>query len=164
MVESEEEILNDASIQLVLSSTIPNERAPLGVRVMKHGKDYLSDKPGATTLAQIAEIRKTIAETKRIYAILYSERLEVKAAVKAGELVQAGAIGRVIQTINIAPHQIVQRVRILTRVAVVGGRIGSGSRRSMAGFCATSGRTRWISFCFIRGRRRRRWWLRRWRM
>jgi predicted dehydrogenase len=109
MVKSEDEILNDASIQLVLSSTIPNERAPLGVRVMKHGKDYLSDKPGATTLAQIDEIRKTIAETKKIYAILYSERLEVKAAVKAGELVQAGAIGRVIQTINIAPHQIVQK-------------------------------------------------------
>ncbi len=109
MVKSEDEILNDASIQLVLSSTIPNERAPLGVRAMKHGKDYLSDKPGATTLAQIDEIRKTIAETKKIYAILYSERLEVKAAVKAGELVQAGAIGRVIQTINIAPHQIVQK-------------------------------------------------------
>jgi predicted dehydrogenase len=109
MVASEEEILNDPSIQLVLSSTIPNERAPLGIRVMKHGKDFLSDKPGATTLAQIADIRKTIAETKRIYAILYSERLEVKAAVKAGELVKAGAIGRVIQTINIAPHQIVQK-------------------------------------------------------
>ena len=105
---SEEEILDDPSIQLVLSSTIPNERAPLGIRVMKRGKDYLSDKPGATTLEQIDEIRKTIAETKRIYAILYSERLEVKAAVKAGELVQSGAIGKVIQTINIAPHQIVQ--------------------------------------------------------
>jgi Predicted dehydrogenases and related proteins len=109
MVSSEEEILNDSSIQLVLSSTIPDERAPLGVRVMKRGKDYLSDKPGATSLAQIEEIRKTIAETKRIYGILYSERLEVKAAVKAGELVKAGAIGRVIQTINIAPHQIVQK-------------------------------------------------------
>jgi predicted dehydrogenase len=35
--------------------------------------------------------------------------LEVKAAVKAGELVQAGAIGKVIQTINIAPHQIFQK-------------------------------------------------------
>ena len=105
---SEKEILDDSSLQLVLSSTIPNERAPLGVRVMKSGKDYLSDKPGATTLEQIAEIRRTIAETKRIYAILYSERLEVKAAVKAGELVQAGAIGRVLQTINIAPHQIQQ--------------------------------------------------------
>ena len=108
MVSSEDEILNDSSIQLVLSSTIPDQRAPLGIRVMKRGKDYLSDKPGATTLEQIEEIRKTIAETKRIYGILYSERLEVKAAVKAGELVKAGAIGRVIQTINIAPHQIVQ--------------------------------------------------------
>ncbi len=108
-VGSEDEILNDKSIQLVLSSTVPSERAPLGVRAMKHGKDFLSDKPGATTLEQIAEIRKTVAETKKIYAILYSERLEVKAAVKAGELVQAGAIGKVIQTINIAPHQIVQK-------------------------------------------------------
>src|ERR1700679_1437301 len=48
--QSEDEILNDASIQLVLSSAIPNHRAPLGVRVMQHGKDYLSDKPGVTTL------------------------------------------------------------------------------------------------------------------
>lgn len=109
IVSSEEAILDDPSIQLVLSSTIPNERAPLGIRVMKRGKDYLSDKPGATTLEQIDEIRKVSAETKRIYAILYSERLEVKAAVKAGDLVQAGAIGKVIQTINIAPHQIVQK-------------------------------------------------------
>ncbi len=108
MVDSEDAILNDPSIQLVLSSTIPDQRAELGVRVMKKGKDYLSDKPGLTTLAQLADVRKTIAETKRIYGILYSERLEVKAAVKAGELVKAGAIGRVIQTINIAPHQIVQ--------------------------------------------------------
>jgi predicted dehydrogenase len=108
MVASEDEILNDPSIQLVMSSTIPDQRAPLGIRVMKKGKDYLSDKPGATSLEQIDEIRKTIAATKRIYGILYSERFEVKAAVKAGELVKAGAIGRVIQTINIAPHQIVQ--------------------------------------------------------
>jgi predicted dehydrogenase len=39
---------------------------------------------------------------------MYSERLEVKAAVKAGELVKAGAIGRVVQTVNLAPHQINQ--------------------------------------------------------
>ena len=106
--KSEDEILNDASIQLVLSSAVPNLRAPLGLRVMRHGKDYLSDKPAVTTLEQLAEVRKTIEETKRIFAIMYSERLEVKAAVKAGALVQAGAIGKVIQTINIAPHQIFQ--------------------------------------------------------
>jgi predicted dehydrogenase len=106
---TQDEIIHDPSIQLVLSSQIANERAPLGVRCMKAGKDFLSDKPGITTLEQLAEVRKTIAETKKIYAIMYSERLEVKAAVKAGELVQAGAIGKVIQTINIAPHQINQR-------------------------------------------------------
>ena len=111
MAQSEEEILNDPSTQLVLSSTIPNRRAPLGIEVMKRGKDYLSDKPGVTTLNDLAEVRKTIAETKRIYAIMYSELLEVKGAVKAGELVKAGAIGRVIQTINIAPHQIFQPVK-----------------------------------------------------
>lgn len=106
---SEDEILNDSSIQLVLSSKIANERAGLGVRAMQHGKDFLSDKPGITTLEDLALVRKTIAETKRIYAILYSERLEVRAAVKAGELVKDGAIGKVIQTINIAPHQVTQK-------------------------------------------------------
>jgi predicted dehydrogenase len=109
IVNTQDEIISDPSIQLVLSSQIANERAPLGIRVMKQGKDYLSDKPGVTTLEQLADVRKTIAETKRIYAIMYSERLEVKAAVYAGSLVRQGAIGKVIQTINIAPHQIFQR-------------------------------------------------------
>ncbi|MGA7339671.1 MAG: Gfo/Idh/MocA family oxidoreductase [Terracidiphilus sp.] len=119
IVQTQDEILNDPQVQLVLSSQIANERAPLGVRAMKHGKDFLSDKPGITTLEQLAEVRKTIAETGRIYAIMYSERLEVKAAVYAGVLVQQGAIGKVIQTINIAPHQIFQH----------GGAAGGGSGR-----------------------------------
>lgn len=105
---SEDEILNDPSIQLVAAAPIPDERAPLGIRVMRHGKDYLSDKPGMVTLEQLAEVRKVIKETGRMYAIMYSERLEVRAAVKAGELVKAGAIGRVVQTVNLAPHQINQ--------------------------------------------------------
>lgn len=109
VANTQDEIVRDPSIQLVLSSQIANERAPLGVRCMKSGKDFLSDKPGITTLEQLREVRETIAATKRIYAIMYSERLEVKAAVKAGELIQAGAIGNVIQTINIAPHQIRQK-------------------------------------------------------
>ena len=50
----ENEILEDSSIQLVLSSGIPVERAPLGIRVMQHGKDYMADKPGITTLEQLA--------------------------------------------------------------------------------------------------------------
>ncbi|MBD2753675.1 Gfo/Idh/MocA family protein [Spirosoma validum] len=104
--KSESEILDDKSIQLVLSSAIANERAPLGVRVMKSGKDFMSDKPGITTLEQLAEVRKVQKETKRIYSIMYSERLENKATVKAGELVKAGAIGNVIQTVGLGPHRI----------------------------------------------------------
>jgi predicted dehydrogenase len=106
LAKSEDEILNDPSIQLVASASIPNLRAPLGIRVMKHGKDFLSDKPGATTLEQLAEVRKVSAETGRMFAILYSERLEVPAAVQAGYLVKEGAIGKVVQTVNIAPHQV----------------------------------------------------------
>jgi predicted dehydrogenase len=106
---TQDEVLNDPTVQLVLTSQIASERAGLAVRAMKNGKDFLSDKPGMTTLEQLAEVRKTIAETKRIYAVLYSELLEVKAAVYAGVLVRQGAIGKVIQTINIAPHQIFQK-------------------------------------------------------
>jgi len=106
---SQDEVLHDASLQLVMSSHIANERAGIGVKAMKAGKDFLADKPGITTLADLALVRRTIAETGRIYGILYSERLEVRAAVHAGELIKQGAIGKVIQTINIAPHQVMQR-------------------------------------------------------
>ena len=105
-VGDERAILEDASIQLVVSATVPNERAPLGIRVMRAGKDYMSDKPGITTLEQLAEVRRVQAETKRIYSILYSERLENGATIRAGELVQQGAIGKVIQTIGLGPHRI----------------------------------------------------------
>lgn len=105
--KTQDEIIH-ADVQLILSSQIANERAQIGVRAMKAGKDFLSDKPAITTLEDLAAVRKTVAETKRIFGIMYSERLEVKAAVYAGELIKQGAIGRVVQTINIAPHQIQQ--------------------------------------------------------
>jgi predicted dehydrogenase len=106
VASSEREILEDKSIQLVLSSGIPDERAPLGVRVMQHGKDYMVDKPGIITLEQLAEVRKVQAATKRIYSICYSERLENRATVRAGEMVKAGAIGTVVQTVGLGPHRV----------------------------------------------------------
>jgi predicted dehydrogenase len=105
LARSEAEILEDPKIQLVVSASIANERAPLGVRVMRQGKDFMADKPGITTLDQLAEVRKVQKETKRIYSICYSERLENRASVRAGELVKAGAIGRVIQTVGLGPHR-----------------------------------------------------------
>jgi predicted dehydrogenase len=105
LARSESEVLENRDIRLVLSAAIPDERAPLGIRVMEHGKDYMVDKPGITTLDQLAQVRKVQAKTKRLYSIMYSERLENRATIKAGELVKAGAIGRVIQTIGLGPHR-----------------------------------------------------------
>ncbi|MBN9390371.1 MAG: Gfo/Idh/MocA family oxidoreductase [Chloroflexi bacterium] len=104
--ESKAQILEDPAIQLVTSAGIPNDRAPLGVEVMRHGKDYLSDKPGFTTLDQLAEARRVQAETGRIYSVFYAERLANPATLRAGELVRAGAIGEVVQTIGVGPHKI----------------------------------------------------------
>jgi predicted dehydrogenase len=99
-------VIEDPAIALVLSSIIPDERAPLGIRVMQQGKDYMVDKPGSTTLAQLGEVRQVQALTKRIYSVVYSERLENAATVRAGDLVRAGAIGTVIQTVGLGPHRI----------------------------------------------------------
>jgi len=111
LARSEKEILEDKSIQLILSSAIPDDRAPLGIQVMRHGKDYMVDKPGIITLDQLAEVRRVQKETSRIYSIMYSERFENRATVKAGELVKAGAIGKVIQTIGLGPHRMNPKTR-----------------------------------------------------
>lgn len=106
LARDEREILEDPSLQLVVSAAIPDQRAPLGIRVMQHGKDYMVDKPGIITLDQLAEVRRVQAETERIYSIMYSERLRNPSTVKAGELVKAGAIGDVVQTVGLGPHRL----------------------------------------------------------
>src|SRR5881394_1010540 len=39
-------VLEDKSIACVVSASIYSDRAPLGIEVMRHGKDFLVDKPG----------------------------------------------------------------------------------------------------------------------
>jgi predicted dehydrogenase len=104
LARSEQEILDDKSIQLIVSAAIPNERAPLGVKTMEHGKDFMVDKPAATTLEQLAEVRGVQARTKRIFSVLIG-RHENRSINKAGELIRAGAIGKVVQTAALAPHK-----------------------------------------------------------
>jgi predicted dehydrogenase len=106
LARSEAEILEDKAIKLVAGAPIPDLRAPLGIRAMQAGKDYLSDKPAITSLQQLADVRRVSKATGRKFAIMYSERLEVPAAVAAGQLVDQGAIGKIVQTINIAPHRV----------------------------------------------------------
>ncbi len=102
---SETELLEDSSLHLIVTSGIPASRAALGVRAMRHGKDFMTDKPGFTTLAQLEEVRRVQRETQRIYSVCYSEHFEVASVIRAGALVAAGAIGRVVQTLGVGPHR-----------------------------------------------------------
>lgn len=102
--QSIEQLLEDSSIQLVTSASIPNERAPLGVQVMLAGKDFMVDKPGILTFEQLEQVKRVQKQTGRIYSIFYAERLDNPASVKVSELVKNGAIGQVIQTIGTGPH------------------------------------------------------------
>ncbi|MFZ4817005.1 MAG: Gfo/Idh/MocA family protein [Phototrophicaceae bacterium] len=101
-----EAILEDERVAVVVSAAIPNERAALGIRVMQHGKDYLCAKPGVISLDQLAAVRQVQQATARKYLIYYGERFHNPATVKAGELVHAGAVGKVIQTVGFGPHRL----------------------------------------------------------
>ena len=103
--DSRQRILDDPDVSIILISAVPEDRAALAIEAMRAGKDVMVDKPGCTTLDQLAEIRRTVAETGRIWSVNFSERFEVPAVVKAEELVAAGAIGKVKQTLGTGPHQ-----------------------------------------------------------
>jgi len=105
-VDSFERILDDPAIKLVAAAAVPNERGPIGCRVLRAGKDYFTDKTPFTTLEQLAQARAAVAETGRKYMVYFSERLHVECAVFAGQLVQQGAIGQVVQVVGFGPHRL----------------------------------------------------------
>jgi predicted dehydrogenase len=103
---SEAEILDDPAVRLVAAAAIPNQRAGLGLRVMAAGKDYFTDKTPLTSLEQLADVRAATAASGRKYLCYFSERLHVEAAVRAGQLVSQGVIGKVINVIGMGPHRL----------------------------------------------------------
>lgn len=105
-----EDLLADRTIDLIVSASIHDERAALGIRAMQHDKDFLCTKPGFTTLAQLAEVRRVQAESGRRYIVYFGERFGNPATVRASELVHSGAIGRVVHTAGFGPHRLFGRV------------------------------------------------------
>jgi predicted dehydrogenase len=109
--ESYKQILNDPEVKLVCSAAVPSERAGIGFQALETGKDYFTDKSPFTTLEQLETARKLVAETGRKYMVYYSERLHNEGGMAAGELIADGAIGRVLQVINLAPHRLSKSIR-----------------------------------------------------
>lgn len=101
-----EKIFADPSIDVICIAAIPRDRADLAIRAMRAGKDVMIDKPGLITFPQLEDVKKTVAETGKIFSICFSERHCVRSAVKAGKLVAEGAIGKVVQTMGMGPHRL----------------------------------------------------------
>ena len=108
---SEEEVLSDPEVRLVAGAAVTSERCALGLRVMDAGKDYFTDKAPLTTLEQLEQAKAKVKETGKKYAVYYSERIHVEDAVFAGQLIEQGAIGKVIQTMGMGPHRLSAPVR-----------------------------------------------------
>ncbi len=109
--DSLEQILEDRDTDLVASASVYCDRAPLGIQVLQANKHYFTDKPPFTSLAQLDEVKRVVAETGRRYFCYFSERLHNEASVRATELIDAGAIGEVVQIICLAPHRLSRDAR-----------------------------------------------------
>lgn len=103
---SEEEVLSDDSLALIACAAVPADRAAFALRAMASGKDFFVDKPALTTLAQLAAVQHAVERSGRKFAVYFSERLHVEAAVFAGALIGEGAVGRVVQVMSVGPHRL----------------------------------------------------------
>ena len=110
-VDDPARLLEDPSIRLIVSAGVPDQRADLAVRAMRHGKDVMVDKPGVVSPAQLAEVKRVQAQTQRIWSVDFSERFEVRAMTRAADLIAAGAIGDVVHLAGFGPHRINRALR-----------------------------------------------------
>ncbi|WP_427896110.1 Gfo/Idh/MocA family protein [Kribbella sp. GL6] len=110
--DTPDELIARDGIDVIVTAAVPDRRGPIAVAALRAGKDVVADKPGCTTLDQLAEIRRAVAETGRFWSVTFSERFEVPAAIKAGELVREGKIGTVVQTLGLGPHRIGDRAHL----------------------------------------------------
>lgn len=105
VARSFEEVL-ESDVQLVTAAAIPNQRGPIGCQVMEHGKDYFTDKCPFTTLSQLRAAEDVANRTDRKYMVYFSERLHVESAWHVDELIQNGAIGKIVHMEIFGPHRL----------------------------------------------------------
>src|ERR1700758_1565783 len=56
-------LLEDPAIDFVVIAARPCDRADLAIAAMQRGKDVMADKPGITTLDQLAAVERVAQET-----------------------------------------------------------------------------------------------------
>jgi predicted dehydrogenase len=103
---SEAELLGFPDLKLITAAGIPSERAAFGHRVMRAGMDYLVDKCPFTTLEQLRETERVVAETQRLHSVYFAERLHTESGWYLGELARQGVFGQLIHCAIMGPHKL----------------------------------------------------------
>jgi len=107
---SRDRLLDDRSIDFVVLSAVPSDRAALAIEAMRRGKDVVSDKPGVTTLEQLEAMRRTVHETGKLWSICVG-RVASPAMQETVRVVRSGEIGRLVQVVSLAPHRLNRALR-----------------------------------------------------
>ncbi len=68
-VTDKRQLLEDPTGKLILTAAVNCDRAAIAIEAMQHGKDMMGDKPDCTTIEQLADLRRTVAETGRIWSV-----------------------------------------------------------------------------------------------
>ncbi|MDY3286948.1 MAG: Gfo/Idh/MocA family oxidoreductase [Eubacteriales bacterium] len=94
--ENYTELFGRTDIDFVINATPSQFHQPIAVDLMRHGFNVLQEKPIAANMAQVEELKETIAETGRMYAIFLQSRYR-KQFVKIREICDSGVLGRIVE-------------------------------------------------------------------
>ena len=98
-----EELLNNSNIDAVSVCVANNAHAEVTLKALQAGKHVLCEKPMATTIEDCEKMVRTAKEKGKYLMIGQNQRL-TKAHVKAKELIQAGAIGKILTFRTVFGH------------------------------------------------------------
>jgi len=105
-----ERLLDDPSIDFIVLSAVPSDRAALAIEAMRRGKDVVSDKPGVTTIAQLELVQRAVHETERLWSVCVG-RVASPAIQEAVRVVRSGELGHLVQVVSLAPHRLNRALR-----------------------------------------------------
>ncbi len=97
-------VIDDESLDLIVTAGIPGERADVAVAALIAGHHVLTAKPAVTTLEDLAAIDSAVTSSGRRWWVFFSERLGNRAVTDAVRRVHAGEIGDLVSVTGLAPH------------------------------------------------------------
>ena len=100
VVESEQALLEDQEIQMIAAAAIAESAWSFWHQVMKHGKDYFTDKTPFTALAQLTrQNRRSKTLVRNMSAVTAGSQNGCRVCI---ELIRDGVIGQVVQVIGLS--------------------------------------------------------------